>query len=495
MPDAFFDIVIVGTNISGLAYGALCAKQGYTVLVVGQDARPATYTNGSALMFRSNPFFHGFSSSSVLHSFFRDIGMLAEMRNRPEKIDPILQVISPGARFDLTARPEATVAELQRVFPDSAGELEQFLHSATRDGKPMDAFLDDLPLLPPDGFMDRRRLKKYLSKHPVFDDAAMPLAFPAELRFTSPLTSLLLFLSRFHSRPLSPFAIRRMLQHVVDGFYRFPQGIDGMKRLLTERILSNGGAYWPERSVDQIVLKGKKQAESVLVHRPRRSVGVRLLVGNCSPRLFFSLVPQEQQNPQFHGLVKSLQPSHYNYVVNFAVAPDLIPSCMGRNVVVSLYPKQETGGANVLWVHTRLPEKHQEDAPATLHVTTRVAAADLPLEKTGFDQLNERIIHGLEWLMPFFRDKLIATHSPYVAVDRETGEERLDPAEVQEVFETPYDECLGLSAFPGRTYYKNVLMLGDHYLGGLGLEGSILGARQAFAWTTDKIVLKQILRK
>ena len=131
MPDAFFDIVVVGTNISGLAYGALCAKHGYTVLVVGQDARPSTYTTGSALMFRSNPFFHGFSSSSVLHGFFRDIGMLAEMRNRPEKIDPILQVITPGARFDLSARPEATVEEFRRVFPDAAAELEQFLRSAT----------------------------------------------------------------------------------------------------------------------------------------------------------------------------------------------------------------------------------------------------------------------------------------------------------------------------------------------------------------------------
>ncbi len=495
MPDAFFDIVIVGTNISGLAYGALCAKQGYTVLVVGQDARPATYSVGSALMFRHNPLFYGFNTSSVLHSYFRDIGMLAEMRNRPQKVDPILQVVTPGFRFDIQDRPQATQAELERVFPGISGELDQFLRTAVRDNKAMDAFLDELPLLPASGFFERRRLKKYLSQHAIYEEGNLPLAFPAELRFSAPLTSLLLAVARFQPRPLTPFAVRRLLQHIMGGFYEFPQGIDGMKRLLTERILSNGGAYWPERSVEQIVLKGKKQVESVVVHRPRRSVGVRLLVGNCSPRMFFSLIPQEQQNAQFHGLIKSLQPSHYNYVVNFAVEPDLIPASMGTNVLFSLYPKQETVGPNVLWVHTRMPEKQVDDAPATLHVTTRLPASELPLAKADFDQLNRRIIHGLEWVMPFFREKLVATHTPYLAVDRDTGEERLDPGEVQDVFETPFDGCLDLSAIPGQTYYKNVLCLGDHYLGGLGLEGSVLGARQAFAWTTDRIVLKQILRK
>jgi hypothetical protein len=495
MPDAFFDIVIVGTNISGLAYGALCAKQGYTVLVVGQDARPATYTAGDATMFRTNPLFYGFASSGVLHSFFRDIGMLAEMRNRPTKVDPLLQVVVPGARFDLSERPQATMEELERVFPGSAREIEQFLRAATRDAKEMDDFLEGLPPLPVSGFFARRRLRRYVEKSTVYADAMQPLAFPAELRFASPLTSQLLFLSRLHTRPLSPFAVRRLLQHLAGGFFEFPQGIDGMKRLLTDRILANGGAYWPERSVDQIVLKGRKQVESVVVHRPRRSVGVRMLVGNCSPRLFFSLVPQEQQNPQFHGLIKALQPAWYNYVVNFAVQPDLIPSSLARNVLLSLYPKQETGGPNVLWLHTRMPEGYEAETPATLVVTTRIEAKDLPLEQSQFAALNERITQALEWVLPFLREKLIKIHTPYVALDRDTGEERLDPGEVQELYDLPFDGCLELSAIPCQTCYKNVLMLGDHYLGGLGLEGSILGARQAFAWTQDKVILKQILRK
>ena len=495
MADAFFDIVIVGTNLSGLAYGALCAKQGYTVLVVGQDARPATYSVGDALMFRVNPLFTGFSTSAVLKSFFRDIGMIAEMRNRPVKLDPAVQFISPGVRFDLTDRAGGLSEELVREFPGGAREMEQFLRAATRDARPMDEFLEGLPLVPAKGFFARRRLNKHLRNHVVFGDAEQPLAYPSDLRFSSSLTALLLYMSRLHTRPVSPFALRRLMQHMMGGFFQFPQGVDGMKRLLTDRILSNGGAFWPERSVEQILLKGKKVAESVVVHRPRRSVGVRLLVGNCPPRPFFSLVPQEAQNPQFHGTLKSLQPSAYNYVVNFAVEPDLLPETLATNWLLAMHPKQETSGPNVLWVYTHRPDPHEPEGPATLSVTCRIPAKELPLQGSQFEQLNERIIHSLEWVLPFFREKLLKVHTPYIAEDRDTEQAKLDPTEVQEIYDEPWEGCLELSALPCHTFYKNILMLGDQYLGALGLEGSIMGARQAFAWTTDNIVLKQILRK
>ena len=400
MADAFFDIVIVGTDLPGLAFGALCAKEGYTVLVVGQDARPATYSVGNALMYRSLPLFYGFQSSLVMRSFFRDIGLIAEMRNRPQKLDPFLQVVTPGARFELSERSPSNLEELERAFGAAASELDRFLTSACREAKEMDEFLEGLPLIPVDGFFGRRRLKKYMSKHDVYFDAMQPMVFPSELRFASPVTSLLLSLSRLHGKPLSPFVIRRLLQHVMGGFYEFPQGVDGMKRLFTDRIIANGGAYWPERSTEQILLKGKKQVESIVVHRPRRTVGLRLLVGNCPHRPLLALVPQEQQNAQFHGAMKAMTPVACNYILNLAVKPDLIPESMGRHMLLSMLPKQETGGPNVLRVFCRMPDVHETDTPATLVVSCRIPAREIPLEKEHFDRLNQQIIHSLEWVLP-----------------------------------------------------------------------------------------------
>jgi len=495
MPDASFDIVIAGTDLAGLAYGALCAKQGYTVLVLGQDARPATYAAGEATLYRSSPLFYGFGTSAAIHDFFRDLSLLPEMRNRPARLEPSLQVITPGVRFNFPERPDGLESELNRVFGSPGNELVNFLRTATRDAKELDLFLEELPPLPADGFFARYRLKRYIARHEGYLDSLQPLLLPSDLRFTGPLTSALLLLARLHSRPVTPFLLRRLCQHLLGGFFEYPQGIDGMKRLFTERITGNGGAYWPERAVELISLKGRKVVDSVLVQRPRRQVGVRMLVGNCPPRQFFSLVPQEQQNAQFHAQVKALQPAAYNYVVNFVVKPDLIPESMARNVLLSLAPRQTSTGPGVLWLYIGKPDPAAENGPATILATTRIEPQDLPLDGASFKQLNERILCSLEWALPFIREKLIQIHTPYATLDRDRGEERLDPGELQEVFADPFPGCLELSALPCQAWYKNIVMLGDHYLGGLGLEGAFMAAQQAFKLTCDRIVLKKILRK
>lgn len=494
MPEAFFDIVIVGTSIPGLAFGALAAKQGYTVLVLGQDGRPATYSHGDTTLYRQVPLFYGFDSSSAIRSFFRDIGLIAEMRNKPHKVEPHVQFVTPGIRLDLGSRQGQLEEELGREFPAAAGDLRRFLSSIQQDVAELDRLLCDLPMLPPTGFFARRRLKKYLRRDTAFQEAVEPIMFPSELRFASPLAAMVLFLTRLHARPMPALVVRRLIQHLTAGFYEFPQGVDGLKRLFTDRIIANGGAFWPERYVEQIILKGKKVVE-VAIQRPRRQAGVRLLVANCQLKPFFSLISAEQQHAGFHTFVKSLQPAYYNYLVNFVVRRDLLPASMARNMVLCLHPRQEASGPNVLWVYTEKTEDRAPEDPTTLVVSCRIPSAELPLEGSGFDELNRKILHSLEWVLPFIREKLIDIHTPYVRLERDTETSRLDPAEVQEVYADAVPNSLELTAVPCETAYKNLLILGDHYLGGLGLEGAIIAARQAFSWTCDNIVLKQILSK
>ena len=47
------------------------------------------------------------------------------------------------------------------------------------------------------------------------------------------------------------------------------------------------------------------------------------------------------------------------------------------------------------------------------------------------------------------------------------------------------------SPVPFQTEYRNILVLGDAAYGALGMEGSLLAARQAMAWTEDNMKLKK----
>jgi phytoene dehydrogenase-like protein len=493
MADASFDIIIAGTSLPGLAYAALAAKQGYTVAIVGHDAKPAQYTVGEHQLNRTVPLIYGFNTSTAVRTFFRDIGLLAEMRNKPASLDPYLQVVTPGSRFDLSERQEQNRQELQREFADSLKDIDRFFKTVAADAPEIDAFVAGLPMVPPKGLWDRFKFRGFLKKHPVAAGTQTPVTLPPELKFSTPENAMLQFLSRLHSDSPSPLVMRRMLQHIHAGFFEFPQGIDGLKRLFTDRVVANGGAFWPERTVEQILVKRKRVIE-VAVQRPRRTSLVRLVVCNCPPRAFFPLIPQERQDSRYHSFVKSLQPATFNYVVNFVVRSDLLPESMGRNVVLAMDPRQEATGANVLWIYVE-PRPELPESPVTLTVTARLAPKDLPLEGPDFDALNERILCSLEWLLPFIREKLLRVHTPYATVDRETERVRLNPSEVQEVYRDPVPGSLDLTAVGCRTAYKNILVLGDHYLGALGFEGSILAAQQAFAWTCKNVVLKKILRK
>ncbi len=493
MPDASFDIVIVGTDIGGLALGAQCARQGYTVLLIGHDGKPNQYTLDKHPMLRELPLLYGFSSSPVIRSLFRDIGLIAEMRNKPIPFTPPIQVVTPGHRYDISLDADQTQAELRREFGDDGRNIERFWRSATGLNNELGEALGDLPLLPQTGFIKKRQFAKKFEGQEVYREAQERLAFPGHLKFSAPMSAILLGMTNLQSAPLSPVSVRRLMQHFAHGLFDFPGGIDGFKRMLVDRILNNSGQYWADRRLESISIR-RNRVKELTVQRPHRTLQARVLICNTSPRNFFGLIPSEQQHQNFHGQLKALQPAYYKYVVNFVVPRRIIPQPMGRHVMVVPYPKQELVGANGIWVAvSHLPE--DPEGAAVLTVQARLPYRGLPTDVAGFDRLNGEIQHSLEWLLPFLRENLIAVDTPYVTKNPDTGEDRPDPTAHLEIYDEGFPGTLDLSPIPGKTAYKNILLLGSHYLSGLGLEGQFLGAQQAFKWIRKNIVLKQILRK
>lgn len=492
MPDASYDIVIVGMDLPGLALGALCARKGYTVLVVGQGSLPGEYPYKKIPLLRRPPLTYGFSTSPAMRAVFQDVGLTAEMRNRPVPLEPSLQLITPGKRLEISQGVDSLLTELKREFPKDAQGIFDFWNKAAPVDARLGDFLMDMPLLPAQGFFGRRRFRKSLAREENQGLVEDRLNFPGNLGFSAPLSAALYQMTSMHSSPLPALAVRRMLQHLSHGLFDFPGGETGLARLFIERIQTSSGQVWPERFVRRLQMKGKNVRE-LLVELPQKTVRPRVVVVNTNPRRVLSLIPQENQIAAFHGSVLSQKPKWYRYVVNFILPEEALPGPLARHTVLVMDPRQEMETENALWLVTRRPNADGE--PAVVSAFCRIPAERMPTSLQGFQELNLRLRQSVEWLLPFLPERLKEAHTPYLALQKETGQWKPDPAEFQELYAEPLEGTVGLSAIPAHTPYKNVLLLGDSYLGALGLEGAFLGARRSFEWIQETVVLKQVLRK
>jgi len=492
MPDASYDIVIAGMDLPGLALGALCAKAGYTVLVVGQDTRYAEYQYRKHPMLRRPPLCYGFATSPVIRSVFHEIGLIAEMRNRPVPLQPSLQVVTPGRRYEIGTSRENLTSELNREFATrKPQELLDFWDLAAPVDNVLGEFLQDLPLLPVRGLFSAPAFRRKMARALPMQTAEDRLSFPPEMSFSGPLTAVLHQILGIHPKPLPSLVVRRLLQHVSHGLFEFPGGETGLARMFCDRIRANSGQVWDDRSIRDIRLKGKIVQE-LLVEQPSRTVRTKLLVVNTAPKKVLGHIAEEQQIAAVHSDIASVPPSWYRYALNFVVDADCLPDLLARHLVLVMDPLQEVHSANALWITTTRPS--DPEMPAVISVFCRIPAKELPKTLEDYRRLNLSLRHAVEWVLPFLPEKTREMHTPYLSYEMETDLWKPDPAEFQEIPGDAFPDTLGLSSIPAQTKYRNVLLLGSAYLAGLGLEGAFLGARQGFQWVRKNVVLKTVLR-
>ena len=67
----------------------------------------------------------------------------------------------------------------------------------------------------------------------------------------------------------------------------------------------------------------------------------------------------------------------------------------------------------------------------------------------------------------------------------------VDPEVIRPLYAAPLPQTFGVGAYPVTTAYRNVLLVGDGPMAGLGLEGTFLTARQAVALTAQIFPLRR----
>jgi phytoene dehydrogenase-like protein len=497
---AWYNIVVVGTDLSGLMYGALAARLGYRVAVIGQGALPNAYRKGRFVFLRQAERFLGFSTSPAVSKVFSELSLGIEMKNRPAPLDPALQLVLPDLRLDVAGHRRRWEQELARELPGSADAFDRFERWAADATRASDAALEADIMYPPTGLRGKSAYRKVVQD---FDDLldVGGRDVLAELLGDRTLRALALgpltHLSGLLAQPLSPLSVARLWTHLRAGMYRVPGGLDGLKQIFIRKIREQSSDYRPDAAVDHVTIRRGK-VHSVVLSDRGEELGCELVVGNIEPRQFLSLVPRDQRHDSFHASLAGLQPAGWRFTINLGLNEKVIPEGMAADVVMVADPAERMRGENSLWFsrpgHGPYAGTDSRPGPGVIQISALLQSRGAAPTIGNAKRLIERTLERTRQLIPWLDEHLEVVDAPAVITDPATGRMTLDLQQLAPVMGRALPGTLGSSPFAAATSYRNILLCGDLLFAGLGFEGMCLAAQQTLTLTRQLVRLKSALR-
>lgn len=489
---AHYQIVLVGTDMAGLILGALCAKKGYRVLVLGHGSQGALYEHEGHTMCRRLELAHGLGSPPV-RRVFDELSLGLELRNLPKALDPSFQVVLPRARINASTNQRLFERELRREFPDCQPEIATFFRRVAEINAEVEELLKLAPNLPPAGIMEGFRFRKLVKRFPFLDDEWAiedPLAvFPHGHPFRAFVHAAFRFVSGMLPARPYPATFVRVVTELFKGSWSFDRGPNALRDLFGQ-LIAAGGDVMPRAVVAGIDVSRGKATQVVLRDR-RQVIGCDLLVCNTDPKRFFHLIPQEQQNEEYHHIIHTLQPVYYTFVGNFVVKARAIPEAMGRHVFAVgdlQHPLEEDNLVHIardLDAGQGVDDREVRLISASMRVPIGSASGGAETARYLLDRLQQRV----EDTIPFLGEHLLARHTPWLK-GQEGGAEDIDPLELQPAYGEAIAHTLGTSPIATTTGYKNILMGSDASFAGLGHDGPYVAALNMFSQVLDRVPLK-----
>ena len=491
---SFYEIVVVGTDLSGLVLAALAAKRGYRVLVLGQGYRPDVYDCEGFPFHRRPRLFYGLSASPAAEFALVELGLNIEIRNLLRPISPRYQFVMPAHRIDFDADPAVLERELEREFPGRLPVVERFLRGAAEDNALVQAVLEENPPLPPEGMRERRRYRQAVSRlvdlqsnsHGPFH--SLPRAEPVSALLLAPLP----FLAQPDLDSIGHVPGVRAAVHAAQGFHTLAGGFDRLIGLLLDKLTSHCGVYRPDDSVEQLrVVRGK--VRSIRLRHRNEELGCKLVICNGDPKRFFQLVPHERQRERYHNTVRSLLPTHYQASLNVALRGEIVQQGMCPVVFLVSDPARPLEDDNLLMLTSEQGAAAEEgDAPYRVLTASCLVRARHFAPRLAFArELERRLLAKLAMLVPFLEERTLAAHLTWLPRDPDGSE--LAMSEVVPHYAPAMPRSLEASALSCVSGYKNVLVGGDALFSGFGLEGAFLTALTLLRHVTRRVVLKSLL--
>lgn len=511
-----FDVIVLGRSLGALSAAALLARRDFTVLVLGQGGKPASYQMGQRTLRRRS--FTMLAASSP--SWARVVVELAQSqtwRRRVVPASPMMQVIAPRRRLDIPPDMVLFGREIDREMPEVRRVVDDLYAELARvNGAADDAFERDA-VWPPGTFWERRETSRYAAMLPYVraePDADLLVELPRGHFFRQVVTQSVLFATDLSSLP-PPFAVARLHGAFTRGLFTLPGGEDELEQFLVDRIVAHGG---------RCILNGRARG----LHLRRGAAAGVIVDGDDGPTgSSFVLTDLDGEGiaalAQGEGIHKRAQrewpriTSHVGrFVVSLVVRDEGLPDPLGvecffvlgdrppvrsRSAMTSAGPRSSAPPA------AQRPVIHLERhaMPGIRGESLLVAEVLLPdRSPIPLIGMREAVLSTLSQELPFLERHLLVVDSVHDglpvwvyengrlrAVDRSslTGASSSAETMVRQLEVDP-PGYLGLGGEPIRGPIERTLLVGRSVLPGLGQEGQLLAA-----WGAARLVTRTDRRK
>lgn len=500
MTDRFYDAIVLGRGIGALTAAALLARRDFTVLVLGQGARPPTYlARGRPLQRRA--FAMLAASSPAWRRVLAELAQSQSWKQRAHAARPMLQILSPRRRLEIPAQPELFAREVDRELSDVGRLVEELYEELARVNQAADEAFQHDAVWPPGSFWERRETTRYAALLPharAEPDADLLSEFPKGHPFRAVVAATVQHGTHLAMMP-PPFAVARIHGSWTRGLEILPGGEEELEAMLVERIQAYGGRAELAWSAESLVVSRGRVA-GVLVAGDREPIGASFVLTDTDGEGVAALSGGRGiQGRALREWPRMGYPMG-RFVVSIVAREEGVPEPLGPESFIlagwGADPRTRRAGRRTIHLERRSLPRGE----------ALLVAETLVLDR-GPDHLaglREEVLAAVMEELPFLERHLILVDSPHdgrplwvweggARRDVERWEERglsHAPEPMRPLVEVDPPGYLGLAGEPIRGPIERTLLLGPTVLPGLGQEGELLAA-----WGAARLVTKSDKRR
>jgi len=511
MPDKHYDVVVLGRSIGALSAAALLARRDFTVLVVGQGERAASYRLDDHVL-RRRAFTMLSAASPAWRRVVVELAQSQTWKRRVIQASPMMQIIARGCRLDVPPDMALLTREVEREFPELRRVVDElYAELAHVNGAADEAFERDA-VWPPGTFWERRETNRLSAMLPYVraePDADLLVEFPRGHAYRQIVTASVLFATDLSTLP-PPFAVARLHGAWTRGVTLLGRGEEELEQFLVDRISAHGGrCLLGDRATSLQLRRGV--ASGVVLDGDDEPTGASFVITDTDGETLASLAGGEGIHKRAQREWPRITSSVGRFVVSLVVRREGLPDPLGPEIFfLGGRPVDRGGRAPGVarpTVHLQRADVGEAGSRPESPDGTTLLVAELLLPDRGGVSLavaRETVLDVLVSELPFLERHLVVVDSVHDGlpawvydqsrrrtVDRgllkgaTTGTEPM--IKNLEVDPPGY---LGVGGEPIRGPIERTLLVGRSVLPGLGQEGQLLAA-----WGAARLVTRTDRKK